>query len=86
MGPMADEPDVLASDADRERVASALRRHYTEGRLTMTELEERLEETYAARTVGALKAPLRQLPALAEPRWPSSPLPDVPAAKRHRRD
>ena len=85
MGPMADDADVLASDADRERVAAALRRHYVEGRLTMTELEERLEEAYAARTLDALKLPIRQLPQLAEPRWPAKPLPDLPGNDRRKR-
>ena len=46
-----DDPEVLASDADRERVVDALRQHCTDGRLTLDEFEERLGEVYAARTL-----------------------------------
>jgi hypothetical protein len=67
---MADAPDIRASDSDRERIATSLRRHCSEGRLTLDELGERLSEAYAARTVGQLHAPdgpLRELPALSPP-------------------
>ena len=73
LGNMADAPDIRASDADRERVAAALRRHAGEGRLTLDELGERLGETYAARTLGELAGPagpLRELPPLAPPTPP----------------
>jgi hypothetical protein len=43
-------PAVRASDADRERVAVALRAAAAEGRLTMPELEDRLAAAYAAAT------------------------------------
>src|SRR3954467_4088884 len=43
-------PELRASDADRERTAETLRRAAGEGRLTMEELEERLNTTYEART------------------------------------
>jgi hypothetical protein len=49
-GERPDAPAVRASDADRERVAVALRAAYAEGRLTMPELEERPAAAYAART------------------------------------
>ena len=39
--------DVLASDAERERVATALRDHAGEGRLDADELEKRLDKAYA---------------------------------------
>ena len=67
---MAEPPDIRASDADRERVADALRRHASEGRLNLDELSDRLGEVYAARTLGQLSSPagpLRELPALAPP-------------------
>lgn len=50
-------PDLRVSDADRERVAERLREAAGEGRLTMEELDERVEAAYAART-GADLAPL----------------------------
>jgi hypothetical protein len=43
-------PDLRASDADREHHAELLRRAAGEGRLTMDELEERLNTVYESRT------------------------------------
>ena len=54
---MTDLPDLRVSDADRERVAERLREAAGEGRLTIEELDERVEAAYAART-GADLAPL----------------------------
>lgn len=61
----ADEqlPDLRASDADRERVAQQLHNAMADGRITMTELEERLDRTYAARTLGELIPITADLPA-----------------------
>ncbi|MGW2617350.1 DUF1707 SHOCT-like domain-containing protein [Streptomyces sp. NPDC001500] len=55
-------PDLRASDADRERVAEVLRDALAEGRLDMAEFEERLEETYKARTYRELTPVTRDLP------------------------
>jgi Domain of unknown function (DUF1707) len=54
---------VRASDEDRERLATELRDHSVAGRLDTDELEERLQQTYAARTTGELEALRRDLPA-----------------------
>jgi hypothetical protein len=43
-------PELRASDADRERHAEILRTATGEGRLTMEELDERLDQVYASRT------------------------------------
>ena len=43
-------PELRASDADREQHAEVLRRAAGEGRLTMDELEERLNAVYDSRT------------------------------------
>jgi hypothetical protein len=43
-------PELRASDADREHHAEVLRRAAGEGRLTMDELEERLNTVYESRT------------------------------------
>jgi hypothetical protein len=43
-------PELRASDADRERTADQLRHAAGEGRLTMDELEERLNTVYETRT------------------------------------
>jgi hypothetical protein len=60
-----DRPDprtLRASDADRERVAKVLHESMAEGRLTVSELEERLTVVYAAKTIGELEPPLSDLP------------------------
>ncbi|MZD07873.1 DUF1707 domain-containing protein [Streptomyces sp. SID5785] len=59
----AGRSELRASDADREQVAEQLREALAEGRLDMTEFEERLEATYAARTYGDLAPLTRDLPA-----------------------
>ncbi len=43
-------PQLRASDADRERVADVLRHAAGDGQLTVPELDERLDQVYAART------------------------------------
>ncbi|SEQ31432.1 Cell wall-active antibiotics response 4TMS YvqF [Streptomyces sp. yr375] len=55
--------DLRASDADRERVSEVLRDALAEGRLDMVEFEERLDQTYKARTYGELAPITRDLPA-----------------------
>lgn len=54
--------EMRASDTDRELVADRLREAAGHGRLTMEELEERLELTYAARTYAELQPLTRDLP------------------------
>jgi hypothetical protein len=61
---------LRASDAERERVAEALRRHHVDGRIDTDELQERLERCYAARTGGELAALLADLPGEAPERRP----------------
>ncbi|MFF2845530.1 DUF1707 domain-containing protein [Streptomyces sp. NPDC058001] len=65
--PGSPTPELRAADADRERVAEHLRDALAEGRLDMTEFEERLEATYAARTYGELEPILSDLPVGAAP-------------------
>jgi len=59
----AQPPDVRVSDADRERVAERLRDAAGEGRLTVEELDQRLDLAYAARTAGQLAELTTDLPA-----------------------
>jgi Domain of unknown function (DUF1707) len=54
--------NLRASDADRDRVAEALRRHFAEGRLTPEEFDERLSSALAGRTIGELADLLADLP------------------------
>lgn len=57
-----ENPDMRASDAERERVAEALREAVAEGRLDMDEFEQRLDAAYKARTHGELEPIVSDLP------------------------
>jgi hypothetical protein len=71
------------SNDDRERVAQVLNTAMAEGRLTVNELEERLDKVYTAKTFGDLEPLLRDLPVgnqimrfpLAPPPAGSAPAP-----------
>jgi hypothetical protein len=63
--------DLRAADADRQRVAAQLQRHYVDGRLSTDELSERVDRALAARTFGELEALLRDLPPLPASDAPS---------------
>jgi hypothetical protein len=64
---MTGELDLRASDADREHVVSRLSHACAEGRLTVDELSQRIEDAYAARTVRELDALMADLPAPPPP-------------------
>ncbi|GDY29182.1 hypothetical protein GTS_08150 [Gandjariella thermophila] len=53
---------MRASDADRERVAQVLHQAMSEGRLSLAELEQRLDVVYAAKTYADLEPVTRDLP------------------------
>lgn len=62
---------MRASDADRECVAASLRDHFTAGRLTKDEFDERLGKAYAATTLGDLADLQADLPvAPSQPQFP----------------
>jgi hypothetical protein len=66
--PPAPEPvpsALRASDEDRERLIDELNEHAGAGRLSTEELEDRLEQAYAARTTTELDALRRDLPLTA---------------------
>jgi Domain of unknown function (DUF1707) len=56
------DPKLRASDADRDEVAEQLREHFATGRLSMDELNERLDKVYAAQTYGDLEPLVEDLP------------------------
>jgi hypothetical protein len=62
---------MRVSNDDRERVAQVLHNAMAEGRLTVNELEERLDKVYASKTFGDLEPVLRDLPV-------GSPLASLP--------
>ncbi len=66
---VARRPDVRVSDSDRHAVVDDLQRHTADGRLTLDEFEERVDEALRARTGADLDAALRDLPSVA----PTSP-------------
>ncbi|WFB11764.1 DUF1707 domain-containing protein [Streptomyces sp. LX-29] len=70
---------MRASDAERERVAEALREAVAEGRLDMDEFTERLDAAYRARTHGELEPLVRDLPAPGTVAAVARPAPAVPA-------
>ena len=59
---MTTGPNIRVSDAEREAVAAQLRDHYGDGRLTLDELNERLDQTFAAKTASELSAVTTDLP------------------------
>jgi Flp pilus assembly protein TadB len=81
------DPDIRAADADRERTAERLRKAHAEGRLDLTEFQERLERCYESKMIGELAELVRDLPRPEQPPdrsglgWLApwrSPLPLVP--------
>ncbi len=60
---MVSDYQMRVSDTEREAAAAELREHYAAGRLTLEELNERLDKTYAAKTRGDLNALMTDLPS-----------------------
>ena len=71
--PAPEAPDLLASDAERDRHAEWLREHAAQGRIAVEELSQRLDRAYAARTRRELAALVRDLPAIPAPRERGEP-------------
>lgn len=55
-------PGPRASDADRNRFAAMIERHYAEGRLSEEEFSDRMDRVLAARTLVELYALSSDLP------------------------
>jgi hypothetical protein len=62
---------MRVGDAEREAAAAELREHYASGRLTLDELNERVDKAFAATTRGDLNAVMTDLPS-ARPGWSSA--------------
>ncbi|MDA3644814.1 DUF1707 domain-containing protein [Saccharopolyspora indica] len=75
----ADSGAMRASDGDREAVAQRLRAALDEGRLTLPEYDERLQQAFAATTYGELAPLTSDLPEAAPPK------PSKQVAKREKR-
>ncbi len=61
--PEGPEASLRVSDRERERVVDLLSGHAAEGRLTLEELDARIDGAHAARTRGELAALTADLPA-----------------------
>ena len=70
---MATGYNIRVGDAEREVTASQLREHYADGRLTLDELNERLDQAFAAKTRADLNAVMRDLPVTPRPIMPATP-------------
>lgn len=64
---MSTEPEIRASDAERDATVTRLRDAAAEGRLTFEELADRVEAASTATTRGELAAVTRDLPATGTP-------------------
>jgi hypothetical protein len=60
---MASGFEMRVGHAEREAVAAELREHYAVGRLTLDELNERLDAAFAAKTKGDLNGLTKDLPS-----------------------
>ncbi|MCW2796350.1 DUF1707 domain-containing protein [Nocardioides sp.] len=56
---------VRIGDVERDRAAAALGEHFAQGRLTLDEHTERLDQIWSARTQGDLEPVFRDLPGQA---------------------
>src|SRR5215471_13402185 len=80
---MPGDPRIRASDADRERTATLLREHHAQGRLSPEEFNDRLDQVFAAKTIGDLDALLADLPGIDLYRLPAAGIrPAPPGARR----
>jgi uncharacterized membrane protein len=77
--PHMDRNDLRIGDAEREQTMAALREHFAQGRLTHEELDERLDQTLAARTARDLASITADLPGSGH-----HP-PDLPGPGHHTR-
>jgi Domain of unknown function (DUF1707) len=70
---MTPDDQLRAGNADREVVVSRLNEAFGEGRLELSELEDRVAAAYAARTMGELRGLTTDLPAKPGDRGKPSP-------------
>src|SRR5215470_2037432 len=66
-GTMATGYNLRVGDADRDAVATQLREHFADGRLTLEELNERLDQAFAGKTKADLNTVMRDLPHSTRP-------------------
>jgi Domain of unknown function (DUF1707) len=69
------EGQLRIGDAERERAAADLGEHFAQGRLSVDEHADRLEQVWAARTQAELGPVFRDLPGGAYGARPAGPAP-----------
>jgi hypothetical protein len=79
---MPGDPKLRASDADRDRTVELLREHHAVGRITAEEYDHRLNQVFAAKTLGSEL--LADLPAIDLYQLPSAGIRQDPRAVRVR--
>ncbi|MBN4926038.1 DUF1707 domain-containing protein [Hoyosella rhizosphaerae] len=78
---MGDEPDIRVGHAERQRALHALNEHFTAGRLTLLEFDDRTARATVALTRSELDALFSDLPPLPASQSPAgSPLPAASAS------
>jgi hypothetical protein len=82
---VAGDPQMRASDADRDRATALLREHHAAGRLTAEEFQERMDQALEARTLGQLDALMTDLPAIDLHRLPGESVSRVRPGSRSAR-
>jgi hypothetical protein len=77
-----DPKRIRASDAERDKIITALHEHYAQGRLDFDELSARLDQVGSSQTRGELERVLHDLPVpsglLDDPLPPVRPMPSMP--------
>ncbi|HLU43717.1 MAG TPA: DUF1707 domain-containing protein [Natronosporangium sp.] len=82
--PAGGPPAIRASDAERYRVVELLGEHAAAGRLTLAELEERVQRAYAASTRNELAELTRDLPDTTGEVASAPSAAETPSPKRNR--
>src|SRR5215472_5871362 len=80
--PVAGDPRIRASDADRDRAAALLREHHAAGRLTAEEFDDRMTRALEAKTLGEIDELLADLPAIELYRLPHESMRRTPPGTR----
>ncbi|MCK2240815.1 MULTISPECIES: DUF1707 SHOCT-like domain-containing protein [unclassified Crossiella] len=79
---MNDLPEMRVSDAERDLIAQRLNQAVGEGRITLTEYNERVGLAYAALTRGELDRVVADLPVLAAPAPTPVPIRHSPVGEK----
>lgn len=69
---------MRCSDADRDRAGAVVRESLGDGRISIAELDDRLDQVYRAQTYGDLAVAMADLPAWSMPGAPSPAVTGVP--------